>query len=432
MPVAQRAASISFEAIPLFSADDSAGCLVQVHYRIREDFFIVLRNIESLLPNDFVAKGDLLIELHNKNGIPVGRYLRSIVVRKGSMPADNDIPNDLQGAASFSVPPGEYSVYFNVEDRQSQRSFTNKEKTVTARRHSTAFDVSAPLFVSGPPTSTPEGASFLVLNHGTDVFFGESGGILFTVWAPSATSSLSAAYVLTHQPEFKGLEQRDLRGTEMIVMDGVPDLIPGQKDTLTSEATKVQYRVRPADPRWKTVYLPLPLEKLQPGRSRLKVDVSSGSATKTLQPQFRVLWLNQPLSLRDPDLAIDALQHIASTEEMDTLRSLSQSRTARRFFDYWAKKDPDTTTAYNEMMTEYYRRVDASIRQYSTPKEADGYKTDRGRILILYGTPANNERVFSPNQPPREVWTYPAAKRRFVFEDRRRNGIYTLIAVVDL
>lgn len=84
------------------------------------------------------------------------------------------------------------------------------------------------------------------------------------------------------------------------------------------------------------------------------------------------------------------------------------------------------------MMTEYYRRVDASIRQYSTPKEADGYKTDRGRILILYGTPANNERVFSPNQPPREVWTYPAAKRRFVFEDRRRNGIYTLIAVVDL
>ncbi len=429
MPAAQRAASISFEAIPLFSPDDSTACLVQVHYRIREDFFIVLRNIESLLPNDFVAKGDLLIEVRNKAGISVGRYIRSILLRKKSMPGENDIPNDLQGAASFSIPPGEYSVFFNVEDRQSQRSFTNKEETVTARRHLTAFDVSTPLFVSDPPTSTPEGTLVQVLNHGKDVFFGERGGLLFTVWTPSSTSALTASSLLTLQPEFKGLEQIELRGTDLIVVDGILDLVPGQKDTLTSEATVVKYRVRPADPRWKTVYIPLPLEKLQPGRARLKVDISSATSTKTLQPQFRVLWLNQPLSLRDPDLAIDALQHIASTEEMDALRSLSQSRSAKRFFEFWFKKDPDTMTAYNEMMAEYYRRVDAAISRYSTPKETDGYKTDRGRILILYGTPTSNERVFSPSQPPREVWTYPAVKRRFVFEDRRRNGIYTLIAV---
>lgn len=429
MPSTQRAGSISFEAIPLFSPEDTAACRVQVHYRIREDFFIVLRNIESLLPNDFLAKGDLLIELRNKAGISVGRYIRSIVLRKDRMPGENDVPADLQGAASFSVPPGEYSVFFNVEDRQSQRSFTNKNETVAARRHSSAFDVSIPLFVTGPPTSASDGGIFQVLNHGTDVFFGERGGLLFTVWAPSDTSTLTATSLLTLQPEFKGLEQSELRGTALTVVDGIPELIPGQEDTLTSEATMVRYRVRPADPRWKSVYLPLPLEKLQPGRARLKVDISSGTSTKTLQPQFRVLWLNQPLSLRDPDLAIDALQHIASTEEMDALRSLSQSRSSQRFFDFWFKKDPDTATAYNEMMAEYYRRVDAAISRYSTPQEADGYKSDRGRILILYGTPTKNERVFSPSQPPREVWTYPAVKRRFVFEDRRRNGIYTLIAV---
>ncbi|MEX1139241.1 MAG: GWxTD domain-containing protein [Bacteroidota bacterium] len=432
MPAAQRAASISFEAIPLFSPVDSTTSVVHIHYRIRENFFIVLRNIESLLPNDFLAKGDLLIELRDNKGVSVGRHIRSIVLKKDRMPGENDISNDLQGAASFSVPPGVYSVFFNVEDRQSQRSFTSKEKTVTGRRHLSGFDVSAPVFVSGPPPDTAQGASFQVLNHGTDVFFGEGGGMLFSVWAPSAASPISAGYVLGLQPEFKGLDSFEMRGNEILVMDGIPDLIPGQEDTLTSQSNMVRYLVQPADPRWKTVYIPLPLQSLQPGKVQAKVDVSSGTASKTLQPQFRVLWLNQPLSLRDPDLAIDALQHIATTEELDALRSLSQSKSAQLFFDFWGKKDPDTSTAYNEMMAEYYRRVDAAIRQYSTPKDANGYKTDRGRILILYGTPTNNERVFSPTQPPREVWTYPTVKRRFVFEDRRRNGMYALIAVENL
>ncbi|MEX2116225.1 MAG: GWxTD domain-containing protein [Bacteroidota bacterium] len=428
----QRASTISFEALPLFSPGDSGTSLVQVHYRIREDFFIVLRNIESILPNDFLAKGDLLLELRNDKGISVGRHMRSIVLKKTRMPDENESPKDLQGAVSFPVPPGIYSVFFNVEDHQSQRSFTSKEKTVTTRAHATGFDVSAPVFVTGPPANTTDGASFLALNHGTDVFFAESGGMLFSVWAPSASSALSASFALTLQPEFKGLESFEVRGSEILVMDGVPALVTGQSDTLNTASDSVKYVVRPADPRWKTVFLPLPLNKLQPGKIQTKIDLSAGSATKTIQPNFRVLWLNQPLSLKDPDLAIDALQHIASAEEMDALKSLSQSKSVQRFFDFWKKKDPDTTSAYNEMMAEYYRRVDAAIRQYSAPNEFDGYKTDRGRIHILYGTPANYERLFSPSQPAREMWTYSTIKRRFIFEDRRKNGMYALIAVENL
>jgi len=432
MPTMQRAASISFEALPLFSPDDSTQSLVYVHYRIREDFFIVLRNIESILPNDFLAKGDLLIELRNDEGTSVGRYMRSIILKRSLMPDENELPNDLQGAASFSVPPGVYSVFFNVEDRQSQRSFTSKDKTVKTRSPAGEFDVSAPVFVAGPPASTAESPSFLALNYGTDVFFGERGGMLLSVWTPPGSPAVTTRYVLTLQPGFKGLDTFEVSGKEILVMDGVPQLLAGQADTLNSTEDSVKYAVRPSGPRWKTVFLPLPLEKLQPGKAEMKIDLSAGTTTKTIQPQFRVLWLNQPISLRDPDLAIDALQHIASAEEMDALRSLSQSRSVQRFFNFWEKRDPDTTSAYNEMMTEYYRRVDAAIRLYSTPNEFDGYKTDRGRIYVLYGTPANNERLFSPNQPPREVWTYSTIKRRFIFEDRRKNGRYALIAVENL
>jgi len=71
-------------------------------------------------------------------------------------------------------------------------------------------------------------------------------------------------------------------------------------------------------------------------------------------------------------------------------------------------------------------------QNFSSNREVDGYKSDRGRIFILYGSPTNKERLFSPSAPPREVWTYVQLKKRFIFEDERRAGIYTLTGVENL
>lgn len=425
-PVPQRSGVISFEALPVFSPDTSAA-LINVHYRIRESFFVILRNIESLRTDDFVGKGELLIELWNDKGVAVARHMRNIHIQMQRMPGDDEAPRDLQGAVSFSVPPGTYVVFFNVEDKQSERSFTSKDTRVTSRTAGRGLDVSAPIFSAGPPLEN----TLTVLNHGTDVFFGERGGLILPVFLPTPSSSVSARYLLTLTTDFRGLEPLEFKLGEALVLDGIPVLVP-PPDTLTSAARSVQYRITPSDGHWKTVYLPLPLEKLHPGRAQLKIDLQAGDLMTSTNPTFRVLWPNQPVSLRDQDLAVDALRHIATPDEMDGFKSFSASESIKRFLDFWKKKDPDTATVYNEVMVEYYRRVDAAIRQYSTPDETNGYLSDRGRIYILYGTPATNERVFSPSNPPREVWTYTSVKRKFIFEDRRRNGMYSLIAVENL
>ncbi|MEK7669845.1 MAG: GWxTD domain-containing protein, partial [Bacteroidota bacterium] len=72
------------------------------------------------------------------------------------------------------------------------------------------------------------------------------------------------------------------------------------------------------------------------------------------------------------------------------------------------------------------RRVDESIRRFSSLKENDGYKTDRGRIFVLYGTPTTTERRLLPNRTPMEVWTYQNIRRKFIFTDPSRSGNYIL------
>ncbi|MBI2619809.1 MAG: GWxTD domain-containing protein [Ignavibacteriales bacterium] len=153
-----------------------------------------------------------------------------------------------------------------------------------------------------------------------------------------------------------------------------------------------------------------------------------GESKKRFDRTFRVLWPDRPRSLMDIDLAVDALQHIASENEMAAFRTFSDTRSVRALFDFWRKKDPDTLTAYNGIMAEYYRRVDVANQQFSSQRSPDGYKSDRGRIYILYGAPANTERLFSPHHPPREIWTYGSLQRRFVFEDQAKNGVYVLVA----
>ncbi|HEX9615467.1 MAG TPA: GWxTD domain-containing protein [Bacteroidota bacterium] len=428
---ARYASTISFEVIPFFSPDSST--LVNVHYRVREDFFVVLRNIESLQPNDFVARGDLLVELKDEKGISVARDFRAIVIRKQRIPTEDDQPQDVQGSSSFRVPPGTYTVLFNVEDRQSERSYTSKDRTVTTRVPAEGeFEASKPMFVL-PSSASGDSTVYTALNRSNDVVFGGSGGILQTLLLPSESMLQSVRHTVTLEPEMTNLDKSEFSGVSFVISDGMAVLKSTKGDTISVPSDPVQYHVHQTEGNLKSVYISLPLEQLHPGRAQVKVEFTpSGGAPKVFETSFRVFWPNKPVALRDLDMAIEALQHVATAAEMEGLRALSRPKAARRFEEFWRKKDPDTTTAYNEMMVEYYRRVDVANRQYSTGDEINGYKNDRGRIYILYGSPSDSQRHFSPSSPPREVWVYPNLKRRFVFEDQRRNGNYVLVAAENL
>jgi GWxTD domain-containing protein len=177
---------------------------------------------------------------------------------------------------------------------------------------------------------------------------------------------------------------------------------------------------------WKTVVIPLPLEKLLSGKYTLDLTYVSGTFKKQQLHQFSVVWPSRPLSLTDPELAVDALRHIASEQEIEKMQSGSIEQRSDVFNEFWRSRSPDTLSAYNVTMAEYYYRVDEAMRKFSTARENDGYKTDRGRIYILYGQPQKSDRMLQPNSSPMEIWTYDRLRRRFVFIDTAKNGNYIL------
>jgi GWxTD domain-containing protein len=323
---------------------------------------------------------------------------------------------------TLSVRPGHYTLLVNIEDRKSGRSFLNRDISLAVEALPPTGLALISLFFAErrlvpDADATPE---FVPLNRGADLLFGApaGSGALVQLAADSSSGTVSVRWELTNTPDLAGLPPVSFTDSAFELYSGiaVPD----------TTVRYLSYRIAPSEGTFKTLFIPLPFEKLQVGTSEFSISLSSAGGTKKHKGRFRVLWLQQPLSLQDLNLAIDALQHIVGEKEMDALFSVSRNERAKNFARFWRERDRDTTTAYNEVMAEYYRRVDEAIRAYSSANETDGYKTDRGRVFILYGTPTHTRRFLEPGEPPREVWTYQHLQRRFIFTDVRKNGQYRL------
>jgi GWxTD domain-containing protein len=119
------------------------------------------------------------------------------------------------------------------------------------------------------------------------------------------------------------------------------------------------------------------------------------------------------------------MQNLMSPEELDSLRKGSEAEVIGRFEDFWVGKDRTPGDAYNEVMNEYYSRVDHARETFGTLKKSDGSRTDRGRIYILFGPPSRSERKLDPAGFV-EIWSYESASKQFIFLDETKTGNYVL------
>lgn len=156
------------------------------------------------------------------------------------------------------------------------------------------------------------------------------------------------------------------------------------------------------------------------------VDEDKISYNATTLRSFAMRPADLPVSIDDLDKAIEQLIYIARPSEMDFLRENTDPvEKKKRFMDFWKKRDPDPVTARNELMEEYYDRVDYANRNFSHFLE--GWKTDMGMVFIRFGKPDHVERhPFSQNMKPYEVWYYYQLNREFIFVDETGFGDYRL------
>ena len=143
--------------------------------------------------------------------------------------------------------------------------------------------------------------------------------------------------------------------------------------------------------------------------------------------ESKVVWFDKPLSLHNPEKAIEYLSYIEPDSVVSSMLDEDETDYPRILNEYWKKFDPTPETTYNEIMVEYYTRVDYAMREFRGISKNDGTKTDRGMIYIRYGKPDKIVRSSNPEGQIIEVWTYLNPERKFTFVDKRGTGNFTLI-----
>jgi len=128
---------------------------------------------------------------------------------------------------------------------------------------------------------------------------------------------------------------------------------------------------------------------------------------------------------------LNRVRYIITSKEERIFLQLPESDRAAFRNKFWLDRDPDPETEVNEFKQEYFRRMEQADELFLTEGIA-GWRTDRGRMLILYGLPG--ERLMSRggagiHRNCAEIWYYgdfPVA-----FLDLDCTG-YFLLATFDL
>lgn len=81
------------------------------------------------------------------------------------------------------------------------------------------------------------------------------------------------------------------------------------------------------------------------------------------------------------------VKFLMTSDEMKQFKALKSDADAQAFIDlFWAKRDPSPSTPKNEFREEFDQRVNAADQYFTTPRTR-GAISDRGKTLILLGSP---------------------------------------------
>ena len=133
------------------------------------------------------------------------------------------------------------------------------------------------------------------------------------------------------------------------------------------------------------------------------------------------------------DLAtqLNMVRFLLAPEEQAALESLNETGKLSYLTQYWRDRDPDPATPVHERVQEIYERYLYANNFFSFEEgKTDGWKTDRGRVLLVYGRWDRLEDQMHPAADyPYQVWWYDQTKQKavFVFVDDRSIGNFRLV-----
>jgi len=159
---------------------------------------------------------------------------------------------------------------------------------------------------------------------------------------------------------------------------------------------------------------------------RLRPQLIAQAQPNNSQPQSAALpdTYNRWLNIEVP--------YIITAQERAAFEALNTDEERNQFIEqFWLRRDPTPGTIRNEFREEHYRRIAYANSRFASPSGEPGWKSDRGRIYIIFGPPdeIDSHPNGSATAPPSEKWRYRyiegiGANVDMDFLDAQRNGEY--------
>ena len=123
-------------------------------------------------------------------------------------------------------------------------------------------------------------------------------------------------------------------------------------------------------------------------------------------------------------------KYVKQSEDNETFDKLTTVEARQEFLQkFWAKVEKKELEGLNLTRSVYLQRVQMANQRYKTYAK-EGWRTDQGRVLVLYGEPDEIQRFANSNDSkPYEIWNYQQIEGgvEFVFIDLTGFNEYILV-----
>lgn len=179
--------------------------------------------------------------------------------------------------------------------------------------------------------------------------------------------------------------------------------------------------------------VPIPFAKLGIGTTRLKVAIEqNGAKAEAMLPIYANVGFS-PKQGQSLTTLIEPMRYIMDGKDWQALKDAGPDERLKIFKEFWdarqpLKSHPLKSDEENPLLAEFFLRVEEVNWRFAWGGQ-EGWRTDRGRIFIIYGEPDNIQRQQNQyGQITLEVWTYSWLGRRFVFQEYNNDGDFRLVA----
>ena len=365
-----------------------------IYLKIPYKFFRFIKD-----DNKFVADYEFSIEISDeKNNIHKNNVMQEKIVTSNFEDTNSD-EKILLKEIKFEASPGKYNIRLVITDLDFRKSITQSKEITLKDFWKEKIGISDIIFYVEGDSSLNGGKNIIIPGPNIDVDYN--------------------SYLVINYYVFKSdLEKRIILNSKIIPKFKTKTPVHEENEEIYDKKnlTKREIKLIP--------------ELISVGPYVFRIEVSSEETKREREIEFSLLWENFPISALNINTAIERMKYILTEEEYEKISLMNQTEKKGFFIDFWKAFDIDTTMEKNEVMEEYFSRVNYADQNFSDPNN-DGWESDRGKIWILYGKP---DKVIKRHNliPPYETWEYYNINKRYNFWDEFSIGIFKYKSEYDI